>query len=78
MSRVMSMLPDATYDAFVIDATTEESQNITRIELTITSGEHKGEVVAIRAANMQRDAFEFIGLPAQLHVRDGVPTVTFD
>ena len=78
MTRVMSMLPDDTYDAFVIDATDEETGNITRLELTITSGAHKGEVVALRVTNLHRDALELIGLPAQLHVRDGIPRVTFD
>ena len=78
MTRVMSMLPDDTYDAFVIDATEDDARNIARLELTITSGEHKGDVVTVRAANLNRDAFELIGLPAQLHVRDGIPNVTFD
>ena len=74
----MSMLPDDTYDAFIIDATNDDARNIARLELTITSGEHKGEVVTLRASNLDRDAFELIGLPARLHVRDGVPSVTFD
>ena len=78
MSRVMSMLPDDTYDAFVIDATEGEARNIVRLELTITSGEHKGDVVTVRAANFDRDAFELIGLPVELHVRDGIPSVMFD
>ena len=74
----MSMLPDDTYDAFIIDATNDDARNITHLELTITSGERKGEVVTLRAANMTRDPLELIGLPARLHVRDGNPTVTFD
>ena len=78
MTRVMSMLPDDTYDAFVIDVTEDDARNIARVELTITSGEHKGDVVTVRAANLNRDAFELIGLPVQLHVRDGIPSVTFD
>ena len=78
IARVMSMLPDDTYDAFVIDATEDDSQNILRLELTITSGEHKGEVVSLRAANVARDAIDLIGLPVQLHVHDGIPSVTFD
>lgn len=78
MKRAMSMLPDDTYDAFVIDATDEESANATRVELTITSGKHKGNVVAVRARNLARNAIDLIGTPAQLVVRDGVPSVEFD
>jgi hypothetical protein len=72
------MLPDDTYDAFIIDATRDEKRNVIAIELTITSGAHKGEVIALHAANLDRDPIDLIGLPAQLVVRDGAPSVRFD
>ena len=79
--RAMSMLPDDTYDAFVIDARNERDQHdnaVTRVELTITSGEHKGDVVAVRASHLARDPIELIGLPVSLVVADGIPVVDFE
>jgi hypothetical protein len=72
------MLPDDTYDVFVIDANNDDDANIMRLELTITSGAHKGEVIALQATNISRSAMDLIGQPGQLDVRDGAPTVTFD
>jgi hypothetical protein len=73
------MLSDGTYDAFIIDA--REDQEISRamsIEVTITSGARKGEVVSVRATNVQRDAIALIGMPATLRVIDGEPRLTID
>ncbi len=78
MSRTMSTLPDDTYDAFIIDVQLDDERDAIRIELTITSGDHKSDVLAIYATNLERDSIELIGLPARLHVRDGVPRLTFD
>jgi hypothetical protein len=49
-----------------------------RLEVTVTSGAHKGDVVAVRASNLARDPIDLIGLPAQLRVEHGTPTITFD
>ena len=70
------MLADGTYDVFVVDADTDG--DTTSLELTITSGEHKGEVVRVRAANLRREPVVLIGLPGTLRVESGIPTVTFD
>ncbi len=78
MSRIMSMLPDDTYDAFIIDAHNDDNTNIAQLELTITSGTRKGEVVTVRAENLQRDAIDLMGLPVRLRVVDGAPSVVFD
>ena len=80
MTRIMSMLPDDTYDVFIVDAraSTDDDVNAMELELTITSGEHKGEVVSVRATNLERDEIELIGLPAQLRVVNGTPSVEFD
>ena len=73
------MLSDGTYDAFIIDAQEdEEISRAMRIELAITSGARKGEVVIVRATNVRRDAIALIGMPATLRVVDGEPRVTID
>lgn len=73
----MQPLDDDTYDVFIVDAE-EDEENALRLELAVTSGAHKGEVVVVRATSMQRDAIDMIGLPATLTVRDGVPRVQLD
>jgi len=73
------MLDDGTYDAFIVDA--REDEEVFRamsIELTITSGARKGEVITVRAMNVQRDAIALIGLPATLRVANGEPHLTID
>ena len=69
----MLVLPDDTYDAIVIDA--EEDKDGVRIELTITSGEHKGDVVAVRSDRGTFDPLDVLGVPARLIVTDGTPRV---
>ena len=73
-----SVLDDGTYDVFVVDAASDDDTAGVHLELTITSGEHKGEVIALRAAQLGRDPVMLIGLPAELRVSDGVPSVNFD
>jgi hypothetical protein len=74
------MLPDDTYDVFIVDAraSLDDDVNAMQLELTITSGERKGDVVSVRATNLERDEVELIGLPARLRVIDGTPSVVFD
>jgi hypothetical protein len=73
------MLSDGNYDVFIVDA--REDEEILRamhIDVAITSGAHKGDVITMRATNMQRDAIALIGMPATLRVVDGVPRLTID
>jgi hypothetical protein len=73
------MLSDGSYDAFIVDA--REDEEISRamhIELAITSGAHKGDVIRMRAVNVQRDAIALIGMPATLRVVDGAPHLSID
>jgi hypothetical protein len=67
------MLPDGTYDAIVVDG--EHDAHGLRLELTITAGPHKGDVVAVRTASATVDVVSALGIPAQLFVVDGVPRV---
>ena len=73
------MLSDGTYDAFIVDARAdEEISRAMHIELAITSGARKGDVITMRATNMQRDAIALIGMPATVRVVDGKPHLTID
>ncbi|HVM07545.1 MAG TPA: hypothetical protein VM345_03695 [Acidimicrobiales bacterium] len=73
----MSDLADGEYSIFVIDAE-EVDDGTVRLEITITAGEHKGEVVAVRAAHLTGDPVLMMGLPGTLHVVDGVPRVSLE
>jgi len=64
-------LPDGRYDVLVVDATADANEFV--IELTILSGDHKGAVVAVRAAGLDADELELLGLPGTLDVENGVP-----
>jgi hypothetical protein len=70
------MLEDGTYDAFVVDATTDGEA--LRLDLTILAGSHKGEVVTIRAAGLDLDELDALGMPATVTVRGGQPSVHID
>jgi hypothetical protein len=71
------MLDDGSYDAFIVWADTrEDTRDAIDVQLTITSGAHKGDVVELVATKfMTRDPIELVGLPCTLVVRDGVPRI---
>ena len=71
------MLADGTYDAFVVDVE-EPGDGTVGLSLTITTGEHKGEVVDVRTSGLEADPIDLLGLPATIVVADGAPRVTFD
>jgi hypothetical protein len=72
----MSLLDDGTYDVVVIDAR-EGHEEILHLELAVTSGEHRGEVVTVAARGLRRRALDLLGTPATLVVTDGEPHITF-
>ncbi|MEZ5142287.1 MAG: hypothetical protein R2726_07165 [Acidimicrobiales bacterium] len=74
------MLDDGTYDAFVVDAHVlgEGSERETHLELTVTDGAHKGEVVEITGRGLRGDELDLLGMPATITVVDGVPRVRID
>jgi hypothetical protein len=77
----MSDLADGTYDVFVVDATEatlEDGTEVVRLELTVTSGEHKGEVVPLTATGLGRSEIDLMGMPATRTVDGGAPTITID
>jgi hypothetical protein len=78
----MTMLPDGTYDAIVIDAEEAENADI-RLELTITLGPQIGRVIALRAHHVDTrrrspgtslNPLDLLGIPGVLIVRDGTPS----
>ena len=70
------MLPDDTYDAIVVDAVRDEDS--VRLELTITAGPHKGEVVAVRASGLTMDPVDALGIPARIVVTNNTPRVELE
>ncbi|MCC5951173.1 MAG: hypothetical protein JJU45_03660 [Acidimicrobiia bacterium] len=71
-------LADGTYEVLVVDADDLTDGPGLRLELTVVSGEHKGEVVAVAAAGMAGEVFELLGMPGRLTVADGVPAFELD
>jgi hypothetical protein len=69
----MSELPDGSYDAMVVDVDVDAHDDIARVELVITSGEHKGFVVPLRG----RVTADVMGLPATITVEQGQVRVRF-
>lgn len=73
---VAMVLADGDYDCLVVDAT-DDGDGV-HLELAITSGAEKGDVVRVLARGLARDPIDLLALPARLSVRDGVPSVTLD
>jgi hypothetical protein len=72
----MSELSDGSHDVVVVDAR-EDEDGVVHLELAVTSGAHKGDVVHVAARSFARDALDVMGLPATIHVHEGVPRVVF-
>ena len=73
----MNEMSDGTHDVVVVDAR-EDEDGVVHLEVAVTSGAHKGEVVRVATHSFARDALDVLGLPATLHVHEGVPRVTFE
>ena len=70
------MLEDGVYDAIVVDA--EGDAAAVRLDVTILTGPHKGEVVSVRAQGLGVDSLDCLGMPATLTVADGEPSIVLD
>jgi hypothetical protein len=70
----MLPLEDGVYEVVVIDAQEIDAENAARVELVITAGPRKGELVALRATHLDRDALSMLGLPGTLSVDKGMPS----
>jgi hypothetical protein len=72
------MLADGTYDTIVVDAEASGDGDGLRLDLTILTGPHKGEVVSMRASGLGVDELDVLALPATLTVLAGEPSVVLD
>ena len=64
----MTPLDDGSYDAFIVWA--EPRDDGVALELTITTGAHRGDVINIVTSTFAtRDVFDCVGLPCTLVVR---------
>jgi hypothetical protein len=72
------VLPDGSYDVFIVDAVPDDGADVMCLSLTVLSGPSKGEVVDVRAAGLGRDELDLLGLPGTLVVENGAPRVTVD
>ena len=72
----MNERTDGTHDVIVVDAR-EDEDGVVHLELALTSGARKGDVVRLAARAFARDPLDVLGLPATIHVKDGVPRVVF-
>ena len=71
------MLPDGCYDVFVVDAAAA-GPGVLRFDVTVLAGEHKGEVVSVRAEGIAVDEIDALGLPGTLTVADGEPSLALE
>ncbi|HEX6312886.1 MAG TPA: hypothetical protein VF152_14820 [Acidimicrobiia bacterium] len=69
-------ITDGEYDAFVVWAEPRADGDVT-LDLTITTGAHKGEVLSMRATNVERDPLEVVGTPCTLVVEHGQPRLVW-
>ncbi len=74
----MQPLIDGFYSVVVVDAFEDTNRDGVHLELAITQGQAKGEVVSLHASSTTRSAIDLLGLPATLEVREGQPRVIFD
>lgn len=72
------MLPDGTYDVFVVDAAAQGPGDRLRLDLTILAGELKGEMVSMRAEGLGVDELGVLGTPGTLTVTDGEPSLALE
>jgi hypothetical protein len=70
-------LPDGSYDVMIVDVEVGADQQ-PRIDVVVTAGSHRGDVVSLRASAMSSDPLGLMGLPACLRVSDGTPSLEMD
>jgi hypothetical protein len=79
-SQADAVLPDGSYDVIVVDAERldgDAAVKAVRLDLTVLGGDHKGEVVTVRATGLTiHDPLDLLGVPGTLVVSDGKPVFT--
>lgn len=71
------VLDDGDYDAFVLDVD-DTDEGGTRLDLTLTTGEHKGRVLSIASRSRIGDPIDLLGMPATITIAFGSPSVRID
>jgi hypothetical protein len=70
-------LADGTYEVIVVEVD-ERDDGALVLELAVSSGDMRGEVVRLVATNMHKGRYELLAAPATLTVRDGQPRLALD
>jgi hypothetical protein len=70
------VLSDGIYDAFVLSAELSKEKNALSVELVITDGPHRGDVVAVLVYGAKADPDALVGLPCRLEVEEGRPRLS--
>jgi hypothetical protein len=70
------VIDDGDYEVVVTDVARDE-EDLVVVELAIASGPLKGSVVRLRN-DMEEEPIDWLGLPGQLRVEDGVPLFRLD
>ncbi len=73
----MNGLVDGKYDVIVVDAVARDDDAIA-IDVALSSGPMRGDVVTIVATGLARDPLELLAMPATLVIVDGQPHLTID
>ena len=73
----MDPLGDGDYDVIVVDVEAGADDALV-LDLMVTSGARRGEIVRVHARGLDRGWVELLGVPATLTVTDGRPRVTLD
>ena len=71
------MLPDGRYEALIVDAHADDD-GMVHLDVTVTSGDHKGDVLQIRGRFPGKDELDLLAAPATLVISDGQPVLTLD
>ena len=73
------VLADGSYEAMVVDARdADDEAGVLVLDITILAGAAKGEVVEVRAGQLQYDAIDLLAMPCILTVTNGQPKLVFD
>ena len=74
---IRDVLTDGRYDVLVVDARADDDGTL-HLEVTVTTGEHKGDVVLLEGRFAGKDELDLLAAPGTLVVRDGQPSVSLD
>ena len=70
----MNSLADGMYDVIVVEAD-ERDDGTFVLHVAVTSGPHRGEVVAVHASGLDVAWTDLLAMPATLTVTDGQPAL---